>query len=381
MRTIVYLEDQYNDEQIVFTKAMSPHTIVYLSTIKGLHAGYYEDFADYIITDFHTVNIEARHLEVLNVASLIDILSSVEQLDGILLSSSNSLLSILATKASDTLKLNAYYADLGNDCILLFCGNTHQVIKRDIEGIVVSEYIDIAGGDILRKTTIFNEDPLIGLLTDFIGENQARWKRIKRLLNRSEVFHHSEEDKAVVEASLRLLDKSDYLHFKWLKTHMKNTGYIKTKRSKEDNLILKFKSPEHKQFLFVTGSWLETFTYKTIQKVAGVTDIESGVSFTWDTHEELVKNEIDVMATYKSRLYCFSCKDSANYDVYALNELSVYAHRIGGQTAVKVLVVTDPPKKDLVLERAVEMGVHVLLYEGNPVGFRRQIERLFLEIT
>ncbi|MCK8060800.1 MULTISPECIES: Card1-like endonuclease domain-containing protein [unclassified Fusibacter] len=380
MRTVFYLEDKFNDENIMFTKAFQPHSIVYLSTIRGLHAGYYEDFADYIINDFPTVNIEVKYIEEVTIPVMTEIFKSYPMLDGVHLASSNSLLSIIATKASELAGVRSFYTDLSRDSILEFDGSKCNVVKSDIEGIEVSDYIDIAGGDILRKTTIFNEDPLIRLLTDFIAENQSRWKRIKRILGRPDVFNHHEENKGEIEAVLSNLDKSEYLQFKWLKTFMKSIGYVKTKKSKDGNLILKFKSPEHKQFLFITGSWLETFTYKTIQLVDDVTDIETGVSFSWDSGGDVVKNEVDVLVSYHSRLFCFSCKDSSNYDVNTLNELSVYAQRIGGANVKKVLVVTDAPRKDTVIERAREMGVYVLLYEGNPMGFRRQIERLFLDI-
>lgn len=378
MRTVIYLEDKFNDENIIFTKAFKPYTIVYLTTVNGLHAGYYEDFADYIINDYPGVNIEVKYLETMSIDAMMNTIKSVDRLDGIHLASSNGLLSILASKAAEQLHLTSYYTDVSKDCILSFEKGVSQVACSNIEGIDVSDYIDIARGDILRKTTMFNEDPHIRLLTDFIADNQSRWKRIKRILGRPDVFIHSEDNKAEVEAVLRNLDKSEYLQFKWLKTYMKDIGYLKTKKSKNDNLIMKFKSPEHKQFLYITGSWLETFTYKTIQLLDDITDIETGVSFAWDSGGEVVKNEVDVLVSHHSRLYCFSCKDSASYDVSTLNELLVYAQKIGGNNVFKILVVTDPPRKETVLERAREMGIHVLLYEGNPVGFRRQIERLFL---
>lgn len=379
MRTIVYLEDRYNDEHIVFTKTVEPRHIVYLSTATGLHAGYFEDFADYILTDFPRVNIEVKYLEAIDMQRIQAMMAEMPYLDGLHLCSSNGLLAHVASRAAEALHIPCYYTDLERDQILCLKGPGIQVVKEDIEGIEVSEYIDFAGGDIIRKTTMFNEDPLIRLATDFIAENQLRWKRLKRLLGMKEVFRHHEEDKAVVEAVLRQLDKSDYLLFKWFKTYLKDIGYLKTKRSKDDNLILRFKSAEHKQFLFISGSWLESLTYKTIQLVDGVDDVESGVSFSWDFEDEVVKNELDVLATYKSRLYCFSCKDSASYDVNVLNELAVYAQRLGGQMVTKVLVVTDLPRKEGVLERAREMGVEVLIYEGNPMAFRRQIERIFMK--
>lgn len=377
MRTIVYLEDRYNDEHIVFTKTIEPRHIVYLATATGLHAGYYEDFADYILTDYPMVNIEARYVDDLSLDRLKDLFLSLPSLDGIHLCSSNGLLAHVASRAAEALRVPCYYTDLERDQILCLEGPGITTVKESVEGIDVSEYIDFAGGDIIRKTTMFNEDLLIRLITDFIAENQLRWKRLKRLLGMKEIFIHHEEDRALVEAVLRKLDKSDYLLFKWFKTYLKDIGYLKTKRSKDDNLILRFKSPEHKHFLFISGSWLETMTYKTVQVIEGIDDVESGVSFAWDFEDDTVKNELDVLATYKSRLFCFSCKDSSSYDVNVLNELSVYAQRLGGQNVTKVLVVTDLPRKEGVLERAREMGVEVVIYEGNPMAFRRQLERIF----
>ena len=377
MRTVIYLEDRYNDEHIVFTKTIKPNHIVYLSTATGLHAGYYEDFADYILTDYPKVNIEVKYIEKIDLTLIKNYFSELPTCDGVHLPSTNGLLAHVTSRAAEALGIPCYYTDLERDQILCLENAGIHVVKEDIEGIDVTELIDIAGGDIIRKTTMFNEDPLIRLATDFIADNQLRWKRLKRLLGMKEIFLHDEADRSVVEAVLRKLDKSDYLLFKWMKTYLKDIGYLKTKRSKDDNLVLRFKSPEHKQFFFISGSWLESLTYKTLQLVEGISDIESGVSFAWDYEFESIKNEIDVLATYKSRLYCFSCKDSSNYDVNVLNELVVYGQRLGGQNVTKVLVVTDSPRKEGILERAREMDVEVLIYEGNPMAFRRQIERLF----
>ena len=92
--------------------------------------------------------------------------------------------------------------------------------------------------------------------------------------------------------------------------------------------------------------------------------MHTGFKFAWHMSEKHVHNELDVVAILESRLVCISCKDTEKYDYQTLNELEVYATRLGGPESIKVLVTTMPPVKSSTLDRAKGMGIHIIQIEN-----------------
>ena len=91
-----------------------------------------------------------------------------------------------------------------------------------------------------------------------------------------------------------------------------------------------------------------------------------------------MKNELDVVAIKNSILICISCKDTAKYDEIALNELNVYAEQLGGDNVVKILVATKNPLKHSVEERAKEMNIELVIYDGNKNAFEEKLRKIIL---
>ena len=60
----------------------------------------------------------------------------------------------------------------------------------------------------------------------------------------------------------------------------------------------------------------------------------------------------------------------------ALNELNVYANKIGGKNAYKILVATREPSKGPVTIRAKEMGIHIVIFDGDENKFINQIRKI-----
>lgn len=75
-------------------------------------------------------------------------------------------------------------------------------------------------------------------------------------------------------------------------------------------------------------------------------------------------------------MICISCKDSNRYDEEALNELEVYSEKIGGEDAIKILVATDYPTKSSVMERAKEMGIHLVIVDEDIKEFKNKLIRI-----
>ena len=71
-----------------------------------------------------------------------------------------------------------------------------------------------------------------------------------------------------------------------------------------------------------------------------------------------------------------SCKDSDKYNEMALNELNVYASKFGGENSYKFLVATKEPIKSPVSIRAKEMGIHLIIFDGDEDKFIRTIKAI-----
>lgn len=88
---------------------------------------------------------------------------------------------------------------------------------------------------------------------------------------------------------------------------------------------------------------------------------------------KIVRNELDVVAVKDSVAICISCKDSDKYNENSLNELDVYSNKIGGKNVYKILVATKDPIKTAVKYRAMEMGISLIIFDGNEEKFKIKI--------
>lgn len=60
----------------------------------------------------------------------------------------------------------------------------------------------------------------------------------------------------------------------------------------------------------------------------------------------------------------------------ALNELNVYAEKFGGEDSYKILVATKEPLKSPVRMRAKEMGINIIIFDGDEEKFIRQVKAI-----
>ena len=66
-------------------------------------------------------------------------------------------------------------------------------------------------------------------------------------------------------------------------------------------------------------------------------------------------------------------KNMLQYNEDTLNELKVYSEKIGGENAFKILVATKEPVKNSVKIRAKEMGINIIVFDGDENKFKKNI--------
>ncbi len=201
------------------------------------------------------------------------------------------------------------------------------------------------------------------------------WHKYKQQLYDASIFEHDSMEqqriyihtKALENEEVNLLDKI-LLKLK----EMKEINYKK----QDDKITVNFNNDYLKAFIFKSGTWLEIETNKLINKIEEVDEAKNGVMFLWNDANQSVRNELDVVAVKDSVPIFISCKDSDKYNEMALNELNVYASKFGGENSYKILVATKEPIKSPVKIRAKEMGINLIIFDGNEEKFIKEVKKI-----
>jgi hypothetical protein len=149
--------------------------------------------------------------------------------------------------------------------------------------------------------------------------------------------------------------------------------HINMKWVNNQELFIKFKDSYIKNFIFTTVSCLEEIIYKVIKEIRDISDVKAGVMFLWDKNVHVVRNELDILASFDGYLLCISCKDTNRYDESTLNELQVYSEQLAGDNVKKLLISTQLPLKQTIIERADEMNIKIIIFDGNIEKFKNEL--------
>nr|WP_283688788.1 DUF1887 family CARF protein [Clostridium perfringens] len=239
----------------------------------------------------------------------------------------------------------------------------------------VEDIIDSIGASIVVDSTEISEINIIETMTNYIASNLDLWKKYKIRLSDNSVFIHDESNPRSIKIDKELLSREEVMLLDKILNFLEENGQIKVKEL-EQCLKVTFQNEFIKGFIFKSGTWLEVLTKNIIEEIKSIDDIKSGLLFLWNDKESRVKNELDVVAIKDSVLICVSCKDSKKYDEVALNELNVYSEQLGGENVIKILVATHHPIKSSISKRAKEMGINLVVFDGNKKAFKEELEKI-----
>jgi len=307
------------------------------------------------------------------------VLSKYDSQDAYLnLSGGSKLMSLLAFQASIGSKLHLIYIDNDNGTILSLNERVEELAPLDIE-LTVEDIVCSSGAEILKHSTQTYEKKEFKELVDFMIGNYDKWKLVKEILRNTRLIRQFEWQPLRIEISIY---KLSYMQIKALERfsgELVAKNLIVDYQLYFDHIEFSFATREAKSFIMTAGSWLEALTYSCFKELREVTNVISGMLFVWD-EEVKVHNELDVVATVDSHLICISCKDTEKYDVEDLNELEVYAEHLGGRRVTKILVSTQRPARgEMTYQRAEEMGVTIVLFNGDVNSFKDKLHRLIMK--
>lgn len=369
---IINLISCHNDSSILLTHQYKPKSVLFLYRNKDLDIlKSIEDYYTNLPCTFLKENIDNK---------------SIDELENLILKykKNNALFNLTSENVLDVLifytlslknNICCKFLDIKNKKIINMSLDDITIKKENIYDLNVEEIIKSIGGSIvIDSENSFNEE-IINKMTFIIANNLETWEKYRVRLTDSNLFIHNPFNPEMLEINTTCLNNDEIILINKCIHFLEVNNQI-TYTQKGDCIEIKFLNEYIKGFIFKSGTWFEIFTKLIIKEIKNIDDVKSGVVFFWSKEKENVKNELDVVAVKDSVLICISCKDSKKYDEVALNELNIYANQLGGANVKKILVATMEPSKSIVINRAKEMGISIVVYNGNRNKFKNDLQNI-----
>lgn len=370
-KTIVNFVDEHNEGGLILFNKVKADKVVLVTTDKYKHEvdkliAIYKKFS-------RDIEIQSEHIDIGNVDEVRILVKKYKGQSTIFnLAGGERLNSLLLLEVSKEEDVDCCYIDVINKKMYMFDGDV-RATQEEIVDLEINDLAEASGANIvLESSELLNKNGIMDL-TNKIQQNLELWHRYKQRLYDNNTFFHNYQDSKVVTINLDKLNSEELPLVRKCIDFLVNMKGIKIEET-SSQIKVTFLNNYLKGFIFKSGTWLEVFTNMIINEIKEVDEAKSGVMFVWDEDVKVVRNELDVVAIKDSILICISCKDSDKYDESALNELSIYAKKLGGENAKKILVSTKEPIKISLKERAKQMGITLIILNKDVNQFRKELQ-------
>lgn len=372
---IITILDEHNESSILLAEKLKPKEIIYLYK-KDEELKVLNSLRQFYLNKFPNCNFSDEKLGKDTISSIEEIIKRMK--------SKNTAICLNQGDKKDILimytlalkhNIDGFFLDIPKEELLKLNLESVKCEKCNFVDLDVEDIIDSIGASIVVDSTEMSEINIIETMTNYIASNLDFWKKYKIRLSDNSVFIHDESNPRSIKIDKELLSKEEVMLLNKILNFLEKNGQIKVKEL-DQCLKVTFQNEFIKGFIFKSGTWLEVLTKNIIEEIKSIDDIKSGVLFLWNDKESRIKNELDVVAIKDSVLICVSCKDSKKYDEVALNELNVYSEQLGGENVIKILVATQPPIKSSISKRAKEMGINLVIFDGNKKAFKEELEKI-----
>ncbi|GAB6168710.1 hypothetical protein JCM1393_11700 [Clostridium carnis] len=366
--------DEHNQGSILATKKFKPREVIFIrdsneeqgiSSIKQ----YYENYMPKVIFKDITVN-EGSYKDLQLIIN-----SNKDKEILVNLTGGKRINSLMLSKICRDSNIKTIYVDI-KDKILYTLGNEIDILKEEFDDLEINHIVRASGGEVLDDSTSLCTKEDLVYLTRKISKNINLWHKHKQKLYDANIFTHDYQNPKKVIVKMKMLDENEKTLLEKILVKLKEMQGIDYKKINNDDIEVEFLNDYLKGFIFKSGTWLEMATNIMINEIKDIDQVKSGVIFLWNDNIKTVRNEVDVVAVKDSIPIFISCKDSDKYNEAALNELNVYSEKIGGERVYKILVATKEPIKLPVRERAKEMGINLVIFDGDENKFKKQIEHI-----
>lgn len=370
---IINILDDHNEASILMTEKYKPKKVLFFyDESQGIRQ--VNRVKRYYSKKFPKCEFLCEKIDICNYQNIENLIPKGENLL-LNLTSGQKLTTLIIFMLCRKNNIPSQYLDIEKEEIIDIDSEKVKVCRDSFVDLDVEDVITSIGGSIVVDSTDICNIRIVNKLTNLIAENLDKWEDIKGKLRDNNIFIHDDCNPGIIRMNSSLLNNGEKDFYNKLLRMLRNENQIAF--NKEDEIIkIRFLNEFIKSFLFKSGTWLEVFTKNMVEEIEVIDDVKSGVLFLWNDEKRRVKNELDVVAVRDSVLICISCKDSKKYDENALNELNVYAEQLGGENVIKILVATKEPMKTSTSERAKEMNISLVIYDGNKEKFRSDLKRI-----
>lgn len=370
--TLICFLDEFNGPNVYACINLKPKNIVFICEEREELKETFQALEEYLWSKLPFSKIEIQIIKRVNYENLSNIINQHNRETTVLnISNGDRLLNLLAVKICEKENYNYIFVDLDKELILDLNSNIIESLQLQLQEMEVKDFIASTGGEIYDECTRLYDDEIVQKMMEYILDNYNIWVRLKAILRNTYIIHYNECNPNIVTINKNLIENFNL--FKGFFDRAVELNLFEITYSSSVKLTLSFSNMNYKSFVFKAGTWLEVLVYKIVKEIKEIDDARAGVVFLWDDENTYVRNEADVLASANSKLVYISCKDTANYDEAALNEIEVYSEQIGGEDAKKVLVTTREPNKKVVLSRAEEMDIKVIIFDGDLEKFKMKL--------
>lgn len=372
---IITILDEHNESSILLAEKLKPKEIIYLYK-KDEELKVLNSLRQFYLNKFPNCNFSDEKLGKDTISSIEEIIKRMKSKNiAICLNQGNKKDVLIMYTLALKHNIDGFFLDIPKEELLKLNLESVQCEKCNFVDLDVEDIINSIGASIVVDSTEISEINIIETMTNYIASNLDLWKKYKIRLSDNSVFIHNESNPRNIKIDKELLSREEVMLLDKILNFLEENGQIKVKEL-EQCLKVTFQNEFIKGFIFKSGTWLEVLTKNIIEEIKSIDDIKSGLLFLWNDKESRIKNELDVVAIKDSVLICVSCKDSKKYDEVALNELNVYSEQLGGENVIKILVATHPPIKSSISKRAKEMGINLVVFDGNKKAFKEELEKI-----
>lgn len=366
--------DEHNEGNILATKKFQVKEVIFLrgkneeKAIKAIKI-YYESYMRNVI--FTEIIVEEGDIKGLTKV----ILDNKDNNILVNLTGGKRINSLVLLEICNENNIKSIYVDIKNKHLYTI-DNKIEILKEEFEDLEIVDIVEASGGSIIEDSTNLCEKEDLIYLTKKIYSNLPLWHKYKQKLYDGNIFINDYKDSSKLVVNMENLDDYEKELLDKIMKKLIEMGGIFCKNINKSKIEVLFLKSYLKGFLFKSGTWLELATNILVNEIKEIDQVKNGVIFLWNDNIKGVRNEVDVVAIKDSVPICISCKDSDKYNENALNELNVYSTKIGGKKAYKILVATKEPIKAAVNERAKEMGINIVIFNGNEEEFKNKIKNI-----
>ncbi|MBF4694302.1 Card1-like endonuclease domain-containing protein [Fusibacter ferrireducens] len=300
-----------------------------------------------------------------------NLLSGIRDCDGFLLSNMDAIEDLVLFKALSENRNNIYFIESDGD---LWHMQGSKIENIPTEALKLDDFFESIGAQIIHDEKKFYVHKSYNTILTWISDHYEVWSSVKSIL-RSPALTKSVAESDSISVQKELTAPADKKAFQLWLDFLYSENIIQIKRTSA-KIIIHFSHHHFKEYFMKFGMWFEHMIYTLIKENALLENLNTGVLFSWDTKQNLVKNELDVVGVSENRLVIISCKDTTSISEHALNEIALYSDELAEDSSIKILATTMQLDQVHLIARAKTLGIHLLHYSGDGDAFVHALKAL-----